>query len=636
MKIKLLSIIIVLFSAVSKTSNGQPADKGKAVLNYYIFGSKTGSEKYSVKDSAGLSHYYSHVESVYFNNINKTVSLSFSGSNQLKTCSISGSSFSWYDSSLAVNKDPKQTIMQAASEPLPVSLLGLLIRQYWGIKSSDVEMNQPSILYHGINNIKGINENLYCYSVENLTWGHCFVWLNKNFEVRAAVCPLVYYTVYVLGNNYESAKANLEKAYARISVKVYTDKVRVLNNGKISAITHVQIWEGSSDRIYNDMTIIFSQKEIISIIPTGRFKPANEIIIDGTGKTIIPGLWEMHMHIRQPEWLFASLAAGVTSVRDMGNDFDYIQTLSSISNKQGSFTPFIYKAGWIDGKSNWSFQYSGYQANSKEDAEKWVEKYYKGGFNQIKIWENLRKDIAESIISKAHQKGMKVVGHIPEAFSFGNIIEAGINQISHLSEIVYAYEQDSIYNTIEKVVDLFSKYKVGIDPTFLVMDIGWRNKNRPLSEIEPGAALANKYVLKAWEGFGTDSLRSLTRGKQVMSKEGEMIFKLYKAGIPVVAGADGGIPGHSLHRELELYVKYGLTPMEALKTATTIPAQQMSMHPEKYFILAGNTPNFVLLNGNPFENISNVRNIFQIISNGIILDPDNLWQLIGFSPSKFN
>lgn len=630
-----IAFIFLISSLIPSAVFSQSAATGPLKLSYYVFGTKTGVEEYSKQTVGGITTYSATVKSTYINKIDKTLQVSFNNSNELKSSVVHGSSYSWFDSTAQGMQVRKNALKEIVSEPLPVSLLGLFVKQYRGTQQGVAEKNGFTIFFHGPDKLNGITGRLNCYSVSDLTWGHCFVWVNSNFEVKAAVCPLVAYTIYAVDEKSASALPSLESAYAKRSMEFYQKQIQLVSRQAITAITHVQLWDGSSNIIQKDMTVVFSEKQVIAVIPTAAFKMKNVFVIDGTGKTIIPGLWDMHMHVKQTEWLPASLAAGITYVRDMGNNYNYIKTLSALSNMHKAASPYIFKAGWIDARGNFPFEYSGMQANTREAAGEWVNKYYRDGFGQIKIWENTSREITTAIIGAAHQKGMEVVGHVPQAFSFSQIMEAGINEISHLSEIVYGYKDDSIYNSTPKVVSLFKKHQVRIDPTFVVLDIGWRNKNKPLSEIEPGASCANKYVLNVWQAFGVDSARNATRGGEVMKDEGDMIVALYRAGVPVVAGADGGIPGHSLHRELELYVRAGLTPMEAIRTATVIPAGILLKHPDKYLIKKGNEPNFILLNGDPFDNISNIRKVRYTVVKGKILESKALWEMVGFRPSVY-
>jgi imidazolonepropionase-like amidohydrolase len=117
-----------------------------------------------------------------------------------------------------------------------------------------------------------------------------------------------------------------------------------------------------------------------------------------------------------------------------------------------------------------------------------------------------------------------------------------------------------------------------------------------------------------------------------MAESGAVIGALHKAGIPVVAGSDTGLIGYGLHRELELYVQAGMTPLEAIQTATTVAARAMNLADDSGSIEAGKRADLILVNGNPQENISDIRKVSRVVANGRLYDSDKLWQRVGFRP----
>jgi imidazolonepropionase-like amidohydrolase len=107
---------------------------------------------------------------------------------------------------------------------------------------------------------------------------------------------------------------------------------------------------------------------------------------------------------------------------------------------------------------------------------------------------------------------------------------------------------------------------------------------------------------------------------------------LHRAGIPIVAGTDQVVPGHSLHREIELYVKAGFTPMEAIQAATIVPARVMKLDKETGTVEAGKAADLIILDANPLENISNIRTVRSVITGGRLYNTAELWQSVGFKP----
>lgn len=107
---------------------------------------------------------------------------------------------------------------------------------------------------------------------------------------------------------------------------------------------------------------------------------------------------------------------------------------------------------------------------------------------------------------------------------------------------------------------------------------------------------------------------------------------LHRLGVPMVAGTDQGVPGHSLHRELELYVRAGFTPMEAIQAATIVPARVMKIDRAVGTIERGKRADLIITEDNPLDNISNIRHVRYVVTNGEIYDSAQLWQVAGFHP----
>ena len=139
--------------------------------------------------------------------------------------------------------------------------------------------------------------------------------------------------------------------------------------------------------------------------------PADAQRIDVTGKYIIPGLWDMHAHYEQVEWGPIYLAAGVTTVRDVGNEYDFITAVRDAVNSGKALGPHMLLAGIVDGDGPYAIGIT--RVNSPADAEMWVTRYHDSGFQQIKIYSSMKSDNVKAICADAHKLGMTVTGHIP-------------------------------------------------------------------------------------------------------------------------------------------------------------------------------------------------------------------------------
>jgi imidazolonepropionase-like amidohydrolase len=170
-----------------------------------------------------------------------------------------------------------------------------------------------------------------------------------------------------------------------------------------------------------------------------------------------------------------------------------------------------------------------------------------------------------------------------------------------------------------------------IDPTIALMEIITHSSDVPVSTFEPGIAKVARELAGPLNNTGVPPVAA-QRMHDVFEQWMNILGALHRAGIPIIAGTDQAVPGHSLHREIELYVKAGFTPMEAIQAATLVPARVMKLDKETGSIEVGKRADLIIVDGNPLESISNIRNVRQVVTGGRIYDTATLWQSVGFKP----
>jgi imidazolonepropionase-like amidohydrolase len=180
------------------------------------------------------------------------------------------------------------------------------------------------------------------------------------------------------------------------------------------------------------------------------------------------------------------------------------------------------------------------------------------------------------------------------------------------------------------VLSFLKQHRVVIDPTLGVYEMIFRSLNDPMTDIEPAYASLPAPLQNLFINMGMPAARASSM-KFYLALMGQTVAALQKAGIPMVAGTDQGLPGFSLWRELELYVHAGLSPLEALRTATVVPAHFMQVDHDFGSIEPGKQADLILVDGNPLMDISNIRKVSLVIKTGTIYKPTELHQLVGFS-----
>jgi imidazolonepropionase-like amidohydrolase len=181
------------------------------------------------------------------------------------------------------------------------------------------------------------------------------------------------------------------------------------------------------------------------------------------------------------------------------------------------------------------------------------------------------------------------------------------------------------------VLNFIKTHHVVIDPTLGVFELAFRSLKDSITIIEPAFSTLPEPMKPLFINTGMDDEKSIERGKTIMKDFKEIVNELYHDSIIIVAGTDMGFPGYSLDRELELYVESGLTPMEAIQTATIIPAKVMKREHISGSLEEGKQADLIIINGDPLQNIRNIRKVVTVIKDGDMYDPVQLHKIAGFN-----
>ena len=273
-----------------------------------------------------------------------------------------------------------------------------------------------------------------------------------------------------------------------------------------------------------------------------------------------------------------------------------------------------------------------------------VRKYHGARFQQIKIYGNaqLSGETITAITDEAHKLGMTVTGHVPRGMNALQAIDAGYDQINHIGFITGILRPRPQPGTPPAPLDLASPQATSaiarlvekgtvVDPSFARAEYNSHDISRPFEEYQPGAAYAPLplRVIFNHTGVPTANAERAAAGRQT---SGAVLLALHRAGVPIVAGIDLVVPGYSLTRELEWYVKSGLSPAEALGTATRVPARAMKRDQELGTIEPGKLADVIVVHGDPLARISDLRNVGTVIAGGRVHDPSALWKSVGWRP----
>ena len=372
--------------------------------------------------------------------------------------------------------------------------------------------------------------------------------------------------------------------------------------------------------------------------------------IAASGKFLIPGLWDMHVHIVFGDWfphgkevtLPLFIANGITGVRDMGSELDVLQQWRKEISAGTLVGPRIVMSGpMLDGPKP-RFP-SSIAIRTPEDGRHAVDDLKRRGADFIKLQSLIPREAVFAIANEAKKQEIPFVGHVPDAVRASEASNAGQKSFEHLIGVFEGSSplEDEFIKGARTQKQFLATYDPKRAATLFVLlaknqtwqcpTLVWERGGNLIEEADFAHDMRAKYVPAYWKDvtwkrftdqiehdFNTDDLA--TR-KRFVEKELEVVNAMHHAGIPFLAGTDtppGGyiFPGFSLHEELQRFVAAGFTPMEALQTATLNPAKFLGMENRLGTIEKGKMADLVLLNANPLDDIRNTQKIEAVIVNG--------------------
>ena len=663
----LISSLLLVLSLTAFAQTPQPIESGKFRL--HKFEQLIGEESYTIKrdgDSLVVTSTFQFTDRGTRVPLNAELRLHSDLTPESFNIKGSVSRFSTIDSSVDIKAGSatvrEDKVTRQANVPerfftvsgyAPVAMQMMLVRYLNKQKSvgplTILPGGEVTVESRGKDNVKvGDKEiELLRYSVSGLIWGRETLWFDSAQNLVAAVTIDAEFDHFeALRDGYESALAFFVIRAAGDGMAALAETAKRLSPERKGAlvITGATLIDGSGAAPLADAVVVIEGDRITAAGPRDKIRiPKGGKVVDARGKFLLPGLWDMHAHFEQVEWGPTYLAAGVTTVRDVGNEFEFITAVRDAIKEGRGLGPRLLLAGIVDGDSPkaWGLIH----ANSAEEARAVVTKYHDAGFQQIKIYSSVKPEIVKALCDEAHKVGMTVTGHIPDGMNAIQGVELGMDQINHIQYIPSVLRPKNFrpapgqtpppidYQSPEaqQTIQFFIAHHTVLDPTMAIFEWAYHPAATPFAQIEPGAAKLPRQLSGAINNTGMPP-ESVPQANLIVERYLNTIGALHKAGIPIVAGTDQVVPGHSLHREIELYVKAGFTPMEAIQAATLVPARVMKMENEVGTIAAGKRADLIILDRNPLDEIRNIRSMKMVITGGRLYDCAQLWESVGFKP----
>ena len=490
--------------------------------------------------------------------------------------------------------------------------------------------------------VDGKHVKLHRYTIANLAFGREVVWTNAQGDLAAAMTFAGGLPMEAVRTEYEAALPHLYRsgvAQQMLDFKAISLQVPSEVSGTF-AISGATLIDGTGASPVLDSVVLIRNSRIgaagaRATVPV----PRGVRVIDGTGKTLLPGLWEMHIHASGVEFGPALLAAGITTARDCGGEFDYLVAQRQAIDKSNAPGPRMLLAGLVDAGGIKAFGHV--TAETPDQGRAVVDRYHAAGFEQMKLYTYLQPEVIKAIAEEAHRLGMTVTGHVPQAVNTFEGIQDGMDQINHLNYISNMLRPPGAQETprapvdvnsdaARKAIEFLKQHHTVVDPTAGWGEMASHSKEVDVASFEPGIAHA-PFVLNAkFRGMGGTATAEQMKAR--MAQTLAVIGALHQAGIPIVPGSDTGLPGYGLLRELELYVQAGFTPLEAIQSATIVSARAMQLDRDSGTVEPGKRADLILVDGDPLANISDLRKVSRVVTNGRMYDTAKLWRSVGFHP----
>jgi imidazolonepropionase-like amidohydrolase len=421
------------------------------------------------------------------------------------------------------------------------------------------------------------------------------------------------------------------------------------------AIEHVRVFDSEAATVREDQTVVLEGERIVQAGPAAAVQaPKDAERIDGRGKTLLPGLFDMHAHAQPLDGLL-NIASGVTSVRDMGNDIEELGRLQGQWQSGAAIGPRVWKSGFIDGPGPFQAP-TGLYVTTEEEARAAVNRYADLGYIQIKLYSSLKPELVPGIVKTAHQRGLRVSGHVPNGMIASQFVEEGADELQHINFIFLNFLASQVKDTrtperftavganaakldldskpVKEFIELLQNHHTTVDVTLATFESMFTGRpgvaspdfspilSRLPAQVQRSAYSGGLQVTEANDQLYKDSYGAMLR----------MTKRMYDAGIPILAGTDA-LAGLMLHRELELEVKAGIPPAKALQIASFNAAGLLKQGKDLGSIGPGKLADLVLVEGNPAEKISDIRRCRLVVKNGVLFKSDAVYSAVGIKPA---
>jgi imidazolonepropionase-like amidohydrolase len=418
-------------------------------------------------------------------------------------------------------------------------------------------------------------------------------------------------------------------------------------------LRNVRVFDPGSGTLSAPTSVVTYRGRITEVVP-GLSPPADAVSIDGQGGTVLPALFDVHVHLSQWDGLL-HVAAGATTVRDMGNDNQVLDELVREFDAGTILGPRVIRSGFLEGRSPYS-AHGGILVDNLADGLEAVRWYAARGYWQLKIYNSAHPDWVEPLAAEAHRLGMRVAGHVPAFSSSERVVREGYDEVTHINQLLLGFMIDTDKEdtrtpfrftalgertgkfdlhgeAFQRMIRLMKERGTAHDTTlarFYELLLERPGQLTPVSapwaEHMPGPFLRARKVANL--DMKPDQDEAYRASAQRLL---EAVKLLHDSGIQILPGTDD-TPGMMLHSELATWQRAGIAPAEILRIATLGCARYFRMDQVQGTIERGKRADLMLVPGDPTRDVSLLRQVRLVMKDGAVIFPDEVHTAMQIEP----
>jgi hypothetical protein len=419
------------------------------------------------------------------------------------------------------------------------------------------------------------------------------------------------------------------------------------------AFTGVALFDSDRGELVENTTVLIDGNRIVGVGPDNHVViPPGTRRIDGRGKTLLPGLWDMHAHTSDVDGPL-NIGAGITSVRDLANTPDDLAERQKRWDSGETIGPRIVKAGFIDGPGPFAGPTQAL-VTTPDEMRQWVDWYADHGYEQIKLYSSLKPELVSVAAQRAHARGLRLSGHIPAHMRAREAILQGYDEIQHINMVVlnflsdtldtrtpvrfaepgkHAVDLDLTSDSVRSFIQFLAERNIVVDPTLATFEGLFTA--RPGKMAEGDARMASQLppqLRRGLLGGGLPADEELSVQYRASYLQMLALVKaMHDAGVQLVAGTDC-MAGFCLQRELELYSEAGIPNADVLRIATIGAATVTGRADQLGSVRPGKLADLVLIDGDPLVDMRQIRRVSLVMKDGVLYDPSEVQRTLSITP----